>query len=294
MRGSGAWLRARRARPSAAIAAMLLAVAAIVAAVFAATSASAGSTSVAATAQKCGEDVVYPAKDPDGAFKKLPKEIQARYGPYPYRDQGDALGGVQGEAEAVEDRPHHVPGRLAVACGRDQAGRYRVQQGQGQGPGRRARCRSTSSRATRRRRPSSRSTPSSRWCVTGSTASCFCRLPGLRSHRRSTRPARRAFPSSSSTTSSAEAKYAVNVWSQNNSPAAAGVAGLVKTGNVLFVRGIAGNPVEQAFQDAAVADVKACPGSRSSARSTASGRTRRPRPRLSSGSPRIPTRRSTP
>ena len=58
----------------------------------------------------------------------------------------------------------------------------------------------------------------------------------------------------------ADAKYAVNVWSQNNSPAAAGVAGLVKTGNVLFVRGIAGNPVEQAFQDAAVADVKACPG----------------------------------
>ena len=54
------------------------------AAVFAATSASAGSTSVAATAQKCGEDVVYPAKDPDGAFKKLPKDIQARYGPYPY------------------------------------------------------------------------------------------------------------------------------------------------------------------------------------------------------------------
>ena len=34
----------------------------------------------------------------------------------------------------------------------------------------------------------------------------------------------------------------------------------MKTGNVLFVRGIAGNPVEQAFQDAAVADVKACPG----------------------------------
>src|SRR5258707_361780 len=52
-----------------------------------------------------------------------------------------------------------------------------------------------------------------------------------------------------------QAKYVVNVWSQNNSPAAAGVAGLVRNGNVLMVRGIAGNPVEQAFQDAAVADV---------------------------------------
>jgi ribose transport system substrate-binding protein len=57
-----------------------------------------------------------------------------------------------------------------------------------------------------------------------------------------------------------QANYVVNVWSQNNSPAAAGVAGLVKSGNILMVRGIAGNPVEQAFQDAAVADVKACPG----------------------------------
>jgi ribose transport system substrate-binding protein len=54
--------------------------------------------------------------------------------------------------------------------------------------------------------------------------------------------------------------YAVNVWSQNNSPAAAGVAGIVKKGNVLVVRGIAGNTVEQAFQDAAIADIKACPG----------------------------------
>ena len=54
-----------------------------------------------------------------------------------------------------------------------------------------------------------------------------------------------------------QAKYAVNVWSQNNSPAAAGVAGLVKKGNVLIVRGIAGDPVEQAFQDVAVADIKA-------------------------------------
>ena len=54
--------------------------------------------------------------------------------------------------------------------------------------------------------------------------------------------------------------YAINVWSQNNSPAAAGVAGLVKTGNVLIVRGIAGNTVEQAFQDAAVKDIAACPG----------------------------------
>jgi ribose transport system substrate-binding protein len=55
-------------------------------------------------------------------------------------------------------------------------------------------------------------------------------------------------------------KYVINVWSNNNSPAAAGVAGLVRKGNVLIVRGIPGNTVEQAFQDAAVANIKACPG----------------------------------
>jgi ribose transport system substrate-binding protein len=57
-----------------------------------------------------------------------------------------------------------------------------------------------------------------------------------------------------------QSKYVVNNWSQNNSPADAGVLGLVKKGNVLMVRGIAGIPVEQAFQDAAMADIKACPG----------------------------------
>ena len=96
--------------------------------------------------------------------------------------------------------------------------------------------------------------------MTASTGSCSSRSPGRRSRPPSTQPGRPAYPSSSSTTSSPRRSTSVNVWSQNNSPAAAGVAGLVKTGNILMVRGIAGNPVEQAFQDAAVADIKACPG----------------------------------
>src|SRR5881396_3771902 len=37
-------------------------------------------------AQACGQDVSYinNIKDPDGVFKKLPANIQARYGPWPY------------------------------------------------------------------------------------------------------------------------------------------------------------------------------------------------------------------
>ena len=81
MRGSGAWLRARRARPSAAIAAMLLLCAIVAAVCRRRIRLRRLDVRGCATAQKCGEDVVYPAKDPDGAFKKLPKDIQARYGP---------------------------------------------------------------------------------------------------------------------------------------------------------------------------------------------------------------------
>jgi ribose transport system substrate-binding protein len=55
-------------------------------------------------------------------------------------------------------------------------------------------------------------------------------------------------------------KYVINVWANNNSPAYAGAAGVVKKGNVLVVRGQAGNTVEGAFEQAAQADVKACPG----------------------------------
>ncbi|HEY1778200.1 MAG TPA: substrate-binding domain-containing protein [Solirubrobacteraceae bacterium] len=57
-----------------------------------------------------------------------------------------------------------------------------------------------------------------------------------------------------------QSKYVVNMWTQNNSPADAALAGMVKTGNVLVVRGTAGIPVEQAYEDAAVADIAACPG----------------------------------
>jgi ribose transport system substrate-binding protein len=55
-------------------------------------------------------------------------------------------------------------------------------------------------------------------------------------------------------------KYAVNVWTDSSTLADSGVAGMVKKGNVLFVRGIAGNLTEQAFYNAGAADVKACKG----------------------------------
>jgi ribose transport system substrate-binding protein len=55
-------------------------------------------------------------------------------------------------------------------------------------------------------------------------------------------------------------KYAIDVWSQNQTTADSGTLGLIKKGNVLVVRGIAGQPSEQIFQNQAIKDIGDCPG----------------------------------
>jgi ribose transport system substrate-binding protein len=54
-------------------------------------------------------------------------------------------------------------------------------------------------------------------------------------------------------------KYVVNVWTNKVPVGSAGTAGMLKKGNVLIVRGLAGNTVEQAIYDATIADLKVCP-----------------------------------
>src|SRR5579859_3427737 len=65
-------------------AAAVIAVAGISMATVGTTAATAGAT--AAAAQKCGQDVVYPASvnDRSGVLKRLPASVQARYGSWPY------------------------------------------------------------------------------------------------------------------------------------------------------------------------------------------------------------------
>jgi ABC-type sugar transport system substrate-binding protein len=55
-------------------------------------------------------------------------------------------------------------------------------------------------------------------------------------------------------------KYVVNAWANKQAAAAAGTAGQVKEGNALIVRGVPGNTVEKAINDATVASIKSCPG----------------------------------
>ncbi len=56
-----------------------------------------------------------------------------------------------------------------------------------------------------------------------------------------------------------QAKYGVVVWSQNQIEADAGALGLIQKGNVLIVRGLAGNPNDVVLYQQKVDDLKYCP-----------------------------------
>jgi len=54
-------------------------------------------------------------------------------------------------------------------------------------------------------------------------------------------------------------KYGIAVWSQNQAQADAATAGLINHGNVVIIRGLAGNPNDVVLYDQKVADLKYCP-----------------------------------
>jgi ribose transport system substrate-binding protein len=53
--------------------------------------------------------------------------------------------------------------------------------------------------------------------------------------------------------------YAVSAWSQNQVQADAGALGIIKSGNIVIVRGIAGNENDVVLSNQALADLKNCP-----------------------------------
>jgi ribose transport system substrate-binding protein len=56
-----------------------------------------------------------------------------------------------------------------------------------------------------------------------------------------------------------QTKYGIVVWSQNQYQADAGTLGLIQKGNVLIVRGLAGNPNDVVLYDQKAKDLKYCP-----------------------------------
>lgn len=219
----------------------------------------AGTAKATAAQQACGTDVSYKVADPDGVLAKLPAEIQARYGPYPYSVRAtpwSTFKGVKG--------PWKI-GLITFPVGSpwlaDVITQVQTEFNKAKAAG------VVTGTLQKYIQPSyATATPEQQIAAIqqmvrdGVNGILLLPLAGPPLAPAIDAAGKAGVPVVVLDNVVDQAKYSINVWSQNNSPAAAGVAGLVKTGNVLFVRGIAGNPVESAFQDAAMADVKACPG----------------------------------
>lgn len=209
--------------------------------------------------QSCGQDVSYTPKDPDGAYAKLPKNIQARYGPWPYQVRSTPWEAFKGKPKPWKIGLITFPvGSPWLANVISQMGvEFNKAKAKGLVEGKLQKYIQPSyATAT----PEQQIAAIQQMVRDGVDGIFLLPLAGPPLAPAIDAAGKAGVPVVILDNVIDQAKYAVNVWSQNNSPAAAGVAGLVKKGNVLIVRGIAGNPVEQAFQDAAVADIKACPG----------------------------------
>jgi ribose transport system substrate-binding protein len=218
-------------------------------------------TSTAQKGQQCGQDVSYinQIKDPDGVFKQLPASIQANYGPWPYQVKSTpwlnfpgkpppwTIGlimfpvGSPWQADLITQAEAEVTAATAKGLTKGSLVKF-IQPSQ--------------ATAT----PEQQIAAIQQMVSQGVSGILLLPLAGPPLVPAIDAAGAAGVPVVILDNVIDQSKYVVNVWSQNNSPAAAGVAGIVKTGNVLIVRGIAGNPVEQAFQDAAVADIAACPG----------------------------------
>jgi ribose transport system substrate-binding protein len=224
-------------------------------------SASASPAKTARAAQACGQDVSYinSIKDPDGVFKKLPASIQARYGPWPY-----SVRATPWSTSKPVKGPWKI-GLITFPVGSPwladvikQVGtEFNAAKAKGLTTGSLVKyIQASYATAT----PEQQAAAIQQMVRQGVNGILLLPLAGPPLVPAIDAAGKAGVPVVILDNVIDGSKYAVNVWSQNNSPAAAGVAGLVKKGNILMVRGIAGNPVEQAFQDAAIADIKACPG----------------------------------
>lgn len=241
------------------LAAVVVAAAGVSMATVGTTAASAGAT--AAAAQKCGQDVVYPASvnDKSGVLKSLPTAVQLRYGSWPYPVSPSpwaSFKGVKGpwkigvimfaigspwQADLVSEVKKEFTEAKAAGLVKGSLDIY-IQPSQ----------------ATET--PEQQIAAVQSMVRAGVNGILILPLNGSALGPSVTAAGKAHVPVVVLDNVIPNSPYAINVWSQNNSPAAAGVAGIVKTGNILVVRGIAGNTVEQAFQNAAVADIAACPG----------------------------------
>jgi len=248
--------RARRWRIAAA-AVLAVSVAAGTTVAVGTTAASTGAR--AAAAQKCGQDVVYTNQDPQHILPSLGAAIQARYGSWPYTVAASPWASFKGVKKPWKIGLIMFP--IGSPWQQDLVNEAKKEFAQAKAKGL-----VTGSLVTYIQPSQSTATPEQQIAAIQNMVSqgvngiMILPLAGSPLGPAVTAAGKAHVPVVVLDNVIPNSPYAINVWSENNSPAAAGVAGLVKSGNVLVVRGIAGNTVEQAFQNAAVADIAACPG----------------------------------
>jgi ribose transport system substrate-binding protein len=222
---------------------------------------SATNAAASSTTQKCGEDYSVPAStnDPSGVLKALPANVQARYGSWPYTVSSTPWSSFKGV------KPPWKIGLIMFPIGSPWQA-HLVSEVQREFAAAKAQGLVTGSLITYIQPSQATATPEQQIAAVeqmvrqGVNGILILPLAGTPLGPSVTAAGKAHVPVVVLDNVIPNSPYAINVWSQNNSPAAAGVAGLVKSGNVLVVRGIAGNTVEQAFQTAAIHDIAACPG----------------------------------
>ncbi len=216
-------------------------------------------TTTAAAAQACGQDIVYKNQDPQGVLKTMPADIAKRYDSWPFKlakSPWTSFKGVKGPWKIGLIMFAHA-GPWDVDVEAQARKEFAAAKAKGLVTGNLLTYISPSA-ATQT--PEQQISAIQSMVHQGVNGIMILPLNGNALGPATTAAGKAGVPVVTIDNFIPTSKYAVNVWSDSSTLAHAGVAGMVKKGNVLIVRGIAGNLTEKAFYDAAVADIKACPG----------------------------------
>ena len=190
----------------------------------------------------------------------MPTALKAIYSSYPGALYTSPWATQEGHGQAaVEDRLHrvrgHQPVQPDVVTGLKQQFAAAKKQGLVKG------SLVTNIPATSpRRRPKSRSPRFSRWFARASTRSSCCRSTASSETPAIEAAGKAGVPVILADTPPAPGRSTPSsAWSQNQVEADAGALGLIKKGNILMVKGIAGNENDVVLYNQAIADLKNCP-----------------------------------
>jgi ribose transport system substrate-binding protein len=211
--------------------------------------------------QQCGEDVRLKVPDPDGVLAKLPADVQANYGNWPYTVKATPWHEFEGKPKPWKLGLVHVPptSEFSVNVIKQYEEEFEKAKAKGLVEGKLEKyVQQSYDTAT----PEQMIAAIQQMVRNGVDGIIINPIAGPPLAPAIDAAGKAGVPVVMSFNVVEESEYAVNNWSQNNSPAVAGVLKLVPEGNVLIVRGIPGIPVEQAYQDAALANIKACPGAK--------------------------------